>query len=275
MMQFRKNQHAIEATEDEIIQMTSDMKDAHRDSLADFRSSVQSWNDSEGDEPAMGLSRRSFLTGAGLFAAGGILVASGGVAAASTTSRLAKREGLLASTAVPASSIPLDVKVAALAASLENLAVATYAAALTAAHAGKLGTVPNAVATFAKTAMAQHNDHGAAWNAMIASSGYEKITAPNATIGRSVNAAFAKVTDVPGVAMLALSLEEAAAATYLEAVGVVSGKAAIETAATIQPVEMQHAAVLNFVLGNYPVPSAFASTTSAAKLSDTPSIHRR
>jgi hypothetical protein len=65
------------------------------------------------------------------------------------------------------------------------------------------------------------------------------------------------------------------AATYLEAIGVVSAHQAIETAATIQPVEMQHIAILNFVLGRYPAPEAFASMKGAATLSDGPSIGHR
>lgn len=54
------------------------------------------------------------------------------------------------------------------------------------------------------------------------------------------------------MAKLALTLEDAAAATYLETFGVVTGRQAIETAAPIQPVEMQHGAILNLVLGQYP-----------------------
>ena len=34
-------------------------------------------------------------------------------------------------------------------------------------------------------------------------------------------------------------------------------------AASIQPVELQHAAILNFVLGMYPVPDAFSKTALA------------
>jgi hypothetical protein len=166
----------------------------------------------------------------------------------------------------------LAVTVAALAASLENLAVNTYAAALSAAKAGKLGTVPAAIGTFATTAMAQHKDHAAAWNAIVQSAGYKAITAPNATYAASVDKTFATVTNVGGVAKLALSLEEIAAATYLEAIEAVTVKAAIATAATIQPVEMQHVAILNFVLGNYPVPAAYSTTTLAAKVSAAPSV---
>ena len=33
--------------------------------------------------------------------------------------------------------------------------------------------------------------------------------------------------------------------------------AGIKTAATIEPVELQHAAILNFLLGQYPVPDSF------------------
>jgi len=43
--------------------------------------------------------------------------------------------------------------------------------------------------------------------------------------------------------------------------------AGIKTAASIQPVEFQHAAILYFVLGKYPVPSAFAGTSLARPLS--------
>lgn len=275
MRRFNHHDKEMAISEGELASMTADLQDAHRDTLPALRSSLSAWAaqpDATIEEPR-GLSRRSFLTRSGLFAAGGLLVATTG-AAAVTRPRLTSREEMGA--AVPRSAAaPLDVKVAALAASLENLAVATYGAALSAATAGKLGTVPKAVATFVHTAMAQHKDHAAAWNAMIVSAGFKKVTAPNAAIGKSVNAAFAKVTDVPGVAKLALTLEDAAAATYLEAVGVVTGKQAIETAATIQPVEMQHAAILNFVLGQYPVPSAFAKMTGAATLSQGPAVAAR
>ena len=40
--------------------------------------------------------------------------------------------------------------------------------------------------------------------------------------------------------------------------------AGIETAATIAPVEAMHAAILNFVLGQYPVPDDFLPTDKAA-----------
>jgi len=276
MKRTHKSNETIPVSEAEIVAMTSDLQDAHRDTLPALQSSIDAWTRSPSDdaERLSGFSRRSFLTRSGLLAAGGLLVASGGAAAASTIPRLAGPRSVRPA-AFAAATAPLDVRVAALAASLENLAVSTYASALSAATAGKLGKVPNAVATFVKTAMAQHKDHAAAWNAVVSSGGYKPITAPNAAIAVTVNAAFAKVTDIAGVAKLALVLEDAAAATYLEAVGVLSGAQAIETAATIQPVEMQHAAILNFVLGQYPVPVAFATTAGAATLMDAPAVAKR
>ena len=167
-------------------------------------------------------------------------------------------------------SVPIDVRVAALAASLENLAVATYAAGLKAATAGKLGPVPPAVATFAVTAMAQHKDHAAVWNSTLTSAGYAKVTKPDPVEAKKVNAAFAKVKNIVGLAQLALLLEGVAAATYLEGLSVVTSTQAKQTAASIHPVEMQHVAILRFVLGENPVPSAFASMALARPLSDNP-----
>jgi hypothetical protein len=94
------------------------------------------------------------------------------------------------------------------------------------------------------------------------------VSGVDLTVKKSVDQAFAKVKDVPGLAMLALDLENGAAATYLAAIGAVKSPAGIKTAATIQPVEMQHAAVLNFILGQYPVPDAFAKTTGARTVKD-------
>lgn len=270
----QKTTPEMQLSERELTTLTDDLRDVHHETLSKMRETSDSWGavDVQAHDRE-GLSRRSFLTRGSILAAGGLLAATTG-AGASALPRLI-RSGPQAINKNRAVLAPLDVRVAALAASLENLAVSTYGSALSAATAGKLGTVPAAVATFVETAMAQHRDHAAAWNAIITASGYHPITAPNAVIGAAVAKAFAKVTDVPGVALLALSLEETAAATYLEAIGVLGVHQAIETAATIQPVEMQHVAILNFILGKYPVPEAFASTQGAATLSQGPAATRR
>ena len=155
-----------------------------------------------------------------------------------------------------------------MAASLENSGVATYMAGIKAATAGKLGTVPPAVVTFSETAMSQHEDHAKAWNAVLTAAGKQPVTAVDPVLQPTINAAFAKVTSVTGLAELALVVENTAGETYQNALSVIKSPAGIKTAASIQPVEFQHAAILYFVLGKYPVPNAFTSVNLARPLSD-------
>ena len=90
-------------------------------------------------------------------------------------------------------------------------------------------------------------------------------TSPTSTAtGEGDDATFAKVTDVTGAAKLALQLEEIAAATYISAQGVLTGKDAIKLAGSIQIIDAQHVAVLLYVLGQYPVPDVFAKVDKAA-----------
>jgi Ferritin-like domain len=170
----------------------------------------------------------------------------------------------MAPTETSAPDANVDVSVANLAASLEVLAVGTYKAALDAAGAGALGDVPPAVAEFVTVAMAQHQEHLDAWNGVITGAGGSAVTEPNATLKPVVDDAFGKVTDVVGAAQLALMLEQIASATYLNAQNVLTDKDAIELAGSIQIVDAQHAAVLLYVLGEYPVPDVFAKVDMAA-----------
>lgn len=158
----------------------------------------------------------------------------------------------------------VDLKVAALAAGLEVLAVGTYQAALAAAQAGDLGEVPPAVGEFVTVAMAQHQEHLDAWNGVLSGAGQPEVTEPNATLKPTVDAMFADVADVAGAAALALLLEQIAAATYLNAQNLLTDKDAIELAGSIQIIDAQHVSILLYVLGEYPVPDVFAKTDQAA-----------
>jgi len=276
------NEHSIagapgemQITERELAHMTADLADAHADSLPQMREAVEEWTaqHSAGSTPnsplARTFTRRRALALGGL-AAGGIALAACSSSSGSTTPTTGGAGATSGKAA--AGAVPTDVRVAALAASLENLAVGTYGAGLAAAGAGKLGTVPPAVATFAKSAIAQHKEHAAAWNAILANAGFARVTGVDTAVKPIVDSAFAKVTNVTGLAQLALLLENVAAATYLNGLTVVSSKEAVATAASIQPVEMQHVAILRFVLGEYPVPSAFASVSGARPVSDYPRL---
>lgn len=156
-----------------------------------------------------------------------------------------------------------DLDVAAVAASLEVLAVNTYQAALDAAGSGALGEVPPAVAEFATAVQTHHQAALDAWNAVLTGAGREAVTAPPADLEATVNEEFAKITDVVGVAELARMLETIAADTYTGAIGTLQSDAAIGLAGSIQPIDRQHVAVLNFVLGEYPVPEVFATSAMA------------
>lgn len=221
-----------------------------------------------------GFNRRGFLGVAGALGAAAVLAACGsdGSDSSSTTAAsggdetttTAGSDGETTTTAAEDGGAAADLKVGAVAAGLEVLAVNTYKAALDAAGAGKLGEVPPAVGEFATTAMAHHQEALDAWNKILTDNGAEAVSDPPADLEKTVNEAFGKVTDVGGVAKLALQLEQTAAATYLKVLPELTVEGAIKLAASIQPIDMQHAAVLLFVLGEYPVPDTFASTEMAA-----------
>jgi len=216
--------------------------------------------------------RRGFLALVGVGAAGVALAACSSDNATSTTDTTAAAGGAGSSTTTApkstGSTTPAggggDLEVAALAAGLEVLAVNTYGAALAAATAGSLGAVPPAVAEYVTTAQAHHQAALDAWNGVLTGAGEPAVTKPPADLEATVNAEFAKVTDVGGAAALALMLEEIAAATYQKAIPTLESKAAIELAGSIQVVDAQHVAILLFVSGQYPVPDVFASTEKAA-----------
>ena len=219
-------------------------------------------------QPAPALSRRHLLAGAGAIGAALVASACGGDTTRTVSSRAAGRSAFGApapsKSAPKAAPTPDDVKIAQLAASLEVLAVGTYKAALDAAVAGKLGAVPPAVAEFVTVAGKHHQAHLDAWNKVLTSNGAAAVTTPNAELKPVVDTAFAGVKDIGGAAMLALMLEQIAAATYLSAQGVLSDKAAVELAGSIQIIDAQHVAVLLFALGQYPVPDVFAKIDMAA-----------
>ncbi|MBA3653160.1 MAG: ferritin-like domain-containing protein [Actinobacteria bacterium] len=204
-----------------------------------------------------GVSRRTFLVGSGMAGAAVLVAACGGNDKKST----ATTKGDTATTAGGGAG---DLTVAKVAAGLEVLAVGTYKAALDAATAGKLGTVPPAVASYVKLAMNQHQAHLEAWNKVLTTANQPAVSAPDAKLKPVVDAQFAQVKDAGGAAKLALMLEDIAAQTYLKAIPTLTDKAAIKLAGSIQIIDQQHQAILLYALGQYPVPEVFQKTDKAA-----------
>lgn len=155
----------------------------------------------------------------------------------------------------------VDIEALRLNASIENLAVFAYGAALDAAPKGMFGkSVPPAVAEFAKNARMQHSEHADAFNAAVTNAGGQAFTDPTPALAPAVQEMFAKVDSIPKLAMLALTLENTAAATYVKQMGELTSPEALSAVATIAPVERQHAAILLYILGDYPVPDTFVKT---------------
>lgn len=209
-----------------------------------------------------GLSRRRFFAVSG--ATGAAVVAasylSGGTAGAATRRAVAS---VPTANRNAKASLERDLDTAAFAASLEVLAVGTYQAALDAATMGSLGDVPPAVATFVQTALGHHQEHLEALNGLLTGNGRPEVTEPDSGLKATVDEQFSKVTDAVGAAQLARDLEEIAAATYLKAIPSLTAETSV-VAGSILCVDQQHVAILNYALGEYPVPDTFLSTAKAA-----------
>jgi ferritin-like protein len=169
------------------------------------------------------------------FPKGGLLAAAGAGAAFAV---------IAASPAFAASK--KDVQMLQTAASIENLAVATYDTALTLPFIG--GSEANGVVkTFVEKTREQHVEHAAAFNAAVKQLKGKPQTKPNPVLLRVVENAKAGLTDPGAVVALALELEDGATATYVVNTGKHKDANARSVTASIMGVEAQHSAILRAV----------------------------
>jgi hypothetical protein len=265
-VRFGRRKDVMHISEAELTAMTARLDEMHRAALPEMHEAVSAWSGKLRDglrqagthQP----SRRGFLLGSGVALGGVALAACGGTDSAKppTTTTVAGK--------APSKSDPTDAQVAMLATALENTAVLTYATALKAARSGKLGDVPPSVATFVTTVQQQHQDHADAWNAALPSGNKVGKQIDTTLMDNVVGPALANVKDIAGVAALALVLENAAAATYQQSLQQLTDASQLQLPASIQPVEMQHASILMFLLGRYPVPDSFSTTDAARPVTD-------
>ena len=155
--------------------------------------------------------------------------------------------GVLASSAAAASST--DVQILQTAASIENLAVATYKTALTLPYIG--GSAANPVITkFAQVTMGQHVQHGDAFNAAARSLGGKTQSKPDPAFVPVVNKAVASLNGVSasqgalGVVGLAMELENIAAETYSKDTVLATKAKNKALFASVMGIEAQHVSVL-------------------------------
>jgi hypothetical protein len=155
--------------------------------------------------------------------------------------------GVLASSAAASSSS--DVQILQTAASIENLAVATYKTALTLPYIG--GSAANPVVTkFAQVTMGQHVQHGDAFNAAAKALGGKAQTKPDPAFVPVVNKAVASLNGVSasqgalGVVGLAMELENIAAETYSKDTTLAKTTRNKALFASVMGIEAQHVSVL-------------------------------
>lgn len=240
----------MEISERELTTMAEEVTDLHREGMETMAEDIAELHAGEGRrvmEPA----RSNFTKGIGM---GGVALAIGAASIPLAS---------LWSSAYAAPST--DVAIAKFAESVELAAVAAYGAA------AKTGKVTGANLTTAEAFAQQHMDHARAFGAYagdsskaVANPGLVKALGPQITSA-------ATGTDI---VTIAYGLENAAAATYLYAIGALGDPTALKLTGTILPVESQHAVVWGSVLG-YPLSKtgfipAFLTTSGAVSPSAYP-----
>jgi Ferritin-like domain len=227
----------------ELLEESQDMQaDALRPTQSALDELVELHNES--GEPDVAANRvfhedhRRALTSS--FSGATLLGAAGGVALV----------GVLASAAYAKSSS--DIQILQTAASIENLAVATYKTALTLPYIG--GSEANGVVTkFAQVTMAQHQQHAQAFNAAAKGLGGKAQNKPDPAFVPVVNKAVAGLSGASasagalGVVGLALELENIAAETYIHDTVLAKSSTNKALFASIMGIEAQHVAVLTAV----------------------------
>ncbi|MGH3733921.1 MAG: ferritin-like domain-containing protein [Acidimicrobiales bacterium] len=155
--------------------------------------------------------------------------------------------GVLASAASAASS--KEVQLLQTAASIENLAVATYKTALTLPYIG--GSSANGVVKkFAQVTMSQHMQHADAFNAALRAMSAAPQNKPDPAFVPVVNKAVASLKGVSaaagtlGVVGLAIELENIAAETYVNDTTQSDSNTHRALFASVMGVEAQHVTVL-------------------------------
>ncbi len=148
-----------------------------------------------------------------------------------------------------------DLALANFAQSVERAAVSAYGAAI---ETGKLSDTAVGVSEM----FADHHDDHA--NALQAAAADEQVEA-NVLVLQEFAPMISDAEDEAGILTVAFQIEEAAAATYLFALGEVEDASTAGLLATILPVESQHATVLASLLGTpaLALEEAFVSQDSA------------
>ncbi|MHB8293925.1 MAG: ferritin-like domain-containing protein [Acidimicrobiales bacterium] len=152
--------------------------------------------------------------------------------------------------------------------SLENLLIFSYTSALTAIRQDRLGIVAPAVTAAARVCLSHHQAHAAAWNAVLGKAGKAPVEGGDPALEPGIRHSLASAKDQAALLLVLLSLEGVTAASYQVALADMTAPTDMATAASIQPVELQHAAIWLFLTGHYPVPDPFSQVYGARPATD-------
>jgi hypothetical protein len=216
----------MEISEKELLRDVREVDDMHREGMETMADDIAELHSGEG-RSLMDASRRRLLKKAGI---GGVLTIG-----AVTIPLVSLMTAAYAQTASSS-----DLGIAAFAESVELAAVAAYTAA------AQTGKITGAVLTIAETFAMHHKAHAAAFGS-FAGDASKAVANPGlvAAIGPQIKAAASETA----LLQIAYGLENAAASTYLFAIGALESPAALKLTASILPVESQHATVLGHALG--------------------------
>ncbi len=215
----------MEISERNLTRMTEEIEDLHREGMETMDADIAELHSGEGRR-LMESSRRKFVKGVGM---GGVALTIGAATIPLTS---------LWNSAYAATS--MDVGIAKFAESVELAAVAAYGVA---AKTGKVkGAGLKTAVSFAK----QHADHAKAFGGFA---GDTKKAVANPKLVAALGPEIQKAKTEIDIVKIAYTVENAAAETYLYAIGALTDKSALALTATILPVESQHAAVWANVLG--------------------------
>jgi rubrerythrin len=219
----------MEISERELNALTAEVEDLHREGMETMPQDIAELHAGEGRQ-FVEESHRSFVSGIGM----------GGLAAL-TIGALTIPLASLWDAAYAAPSA--DVAIAKYAESVELAAVAAYGIA------AKSGLIKGAGLTTAEAFAKQHEDHAKAFGAYAGDASKAKA---NPGLVKALGPQFESAKTETDLVKLAYTVENAAASTYLYAIGALTDPTAQALTATILPVESQHAVVWGLVLGYTP-----------------------
>ncbi|MEA3075165.1 MAG: hypothetical protein QOF60_73 [Actinomycetota bacterium] len=220
----------MEISEGELAELAAAVDEQHRDGRATMAADIA---DLHAETRRF---RRDFLRTAGL-GAGALAIGS---AMVPLSSLLPTSVGASPAGAQEQAAPLTDVEIAAFAESVELAAVEAYKTA------GASGKLQPALVQVGTTFAGHHGEHAKAF----APFAKDKATGkPNAALLLAITGQLRAAPDQKAVLQIVLDIENAAAATYLWALGAIEDAAALQLTATVLPVESQHAVVLGQALG--------------------------